>query len=434
MSRTAALLAFGFVVAAGASPARAQSTKLALLIPDLYGPNGLKVQSEAKLPDGSDHSAHFNSAFQSRFTQFNIALASQLAAIPLPSPASGFTYTFDESLGVYQRTTQSFGPILAERPETLGRGKFSFGVSYQHYSFDTIEGVDLGAVPAVFTHDDAQLGGGRTDVVTTETGIDAGVDQTVLSRTYGIANWLDFSVAVPFVRVDLGARSTATIQRIGTVDPKIHFYGKGAGDYGDSAVYSQSGSASGIGDVVLRLKGHVLRGEKTGLALGVDVRLPTGDEENLLGLGTTGVKPFAAFAVGFGHAALHLNAGYLWNGESVLAGDVQKGTKGDMPDQFSWAAGIDFGVTKRLTLALDVVGTRVIDSPRLVTETFTAANGQTFPQIDFVTESYDIVNGAAGLKLNLFGRLLLDANVLFKLNDTGLRDKVTPLVGIEYAF
>ena len=91
-------------------------------------------------------------------------------------------------------------------------------------------------------------------------------------------------------------------------------------------------------------------------------------------------------------------------------------------------------MTKRLTLALDVVGTRVIDSPRLVTETFTAANGLTFPQIDFVTESYDIVNGAAGLKLNLFGRLLLDANVLFKLNDTGLRDKVTPLVGIEYAF
>ena len=86
---------------------------------------------------------------------------------------------------------------------------------------------------------------------------------------------------------------------------------------------------------MLRLKGHVLRKEKTGLALGVDVRLPTGDEENLLGLGTTGVKPFAAFAVGFGHAALHLNAGYLWNGESVLAGDVEKGTKGDMPDQFS---------------------------------------------------------------------------------------------------
>ena len=51
-----------------------------------------------------------------------------------------------------------------------------------------------------------------------------------------------------------------------------------------------------------------------------------------------------------------------------------------------------------------------------------------------MTQSYNIVNGAAGLKINLFGRLLLDANVLFKLNDAGLRDKVTPLIGIEYAF
>jgi hypothetical protein len=434
MSRKATLLAFAVLLIAGAAPARAQSTKLALLIPGLYGPDGLKVRSEAKLPDGSDHSAHFNSAFQERFTQFNIALASQLAAIPLPSPASGFTYTFDETLGVYQRTTQSFGPILAERPETLGRGKLSFGTSYQHFGFDSLEGVDLGSVPAVFTHDDAQLGGGRSDVVTTDTAIDATVDQTVFSLTYGLANWVDASVAVPVVRVDLGATSEADIQRIGTTNPAIHFYGAGSGDYGNSAIYRASGSASGIGDILLRLKGHVLRKEKTGLALGLDVRLPTGDEENLLGLGTTGVRPFAAFAVALGHASIHLNGGYLWNGKSVLAGDVATGQKEDMPDQASYAAGIDVGVTKRLTLAFDVVGTYIVDSPRLVSQTFTAANGNTFPQIDFVTQSYNIVNGAAGLKVNLFGRLLLDANVLFKLNDAGLRDKVTPLIGIEYAF
>jgi hypothetical protein len=76
----------------------------------------------------------------------------------------------------------------------------------------------------------------------------------------------------------------------------------------------------------------------------------------------------------------------------------------------------------------------VIDSPRLVRETFTAANGQAFPQIGFVMESYHLANGAAGLKFNPVGRLLVDLNVLFKLDSAGLRDKVTPLVGIEYAF
>ncbi len=37
---------------------------LATLFTDLYGPRGLIVDSEARLPDGSTHSAHFNSAFQ----------------------------------------------------------------------------------------------------------------------------------------------------------------------------------------------------------------------------------------------------------------------------------------------------------------------------------------------------------------------------------
>ena len=33
--------------------------KLALTFRDIYGPNGLKVDSETLLPDGSNHTAHF---------------------------------------------------------------------------------------------------------------------------------------------------------------------------------------------------------------------------------------------------------------------------------------------------------------------------------------------------------------------------------------
>ena len=36
--------------------------------------------------------------------------------------------------------------------------------------------------------------------------------------------------------------------------------------------------------------------------------------------------------------------------------------------------------------------------------------------------------------INLAGRLLLNTNVLVRLNNAGLRDKISPLVGIEYAF
>ena len=123
----------------------------------------------------------------------------------------------------------------------------------------------------------------------------------------------------------------------------------------------------------------------------------------------------------------------LWK-RLACAPYVASGRKEDLPDQVQYAVGADIGVSKRLSLALDFLGTYVIDSPRLVREVFTSANGEAFPQIGFSTESYNLANGSAGLKFNPGGRLLIDLNVLFKLDSAGLRDTVTPLVGIEYAF
>ena len=339
LRKAALMLVVAFVPGSGVFAQ--DSGKLALLIPGLYGPGGLKVDSEARLPDGSTHSAHFNSAFQAEFTQFNIALASQLAAVPLPTPASGFTYTFDSSLGVFQRSTQSFGPILTERAETIGKGKLTFGVTYQHFGFDTLEGLSLGDVPAVFTHDDAQLGGGRTDLVTTSNAIDASVGQTVAFLSYGLGGRLDLSVAIPFVTVDLAAQSEAQVQRVGTAtSPATHFYEDQAGGFGTLETYRSSGHASGIGDVIVRLKGTPVHNDSVAIALGIDGRIPTGDEEDLLGLGAFGVKPFAVVSFSQGRVAPHLNVAYLWNGESVLAGDVATGRKEDLPDQVQYAVGV----------------------------------------------------------------------------------------------
>ena len=121
------------------------SGKIALLIPNIYGPDGLTLQNP-------DHFAHFTSSFQSSFTPFNAAMARQLTSLPIPSPASGFSYSFDPALGVYTRSAKSLGPILAERAETIGKDKFLFGLSYQHFAYNSMDGVSLQDVPAVFTH------------------------------------------------------------------------------------------------------------------------------------------------------------------------------------------------------------------------------------------------------------------------------------------
>ena len=97
--------------------------------------------------------------------------------------------------------------------------------------------------------------------------------------------------------------------------------------------------------------------------------------------------------------------------------------------------GVALAVTGNLTLAADVLGRRIIDGRRLVPKTFTTIDGRTtFPDISFVVGSENEFSGAVGFKFNPKGRLLIDANVLFGLNDHGLRDTLTPLVGIEYGF
>jgi hypothetical protein len=406
--------------------------KLSTIFTQIYGENGLIVDSLRVLPTGQTHSAHFNSAFQAEFTQFGVALTSQLAAVPLPSPASGFTYEFDSDLGVFQRTSQSFGPILAERAETIGGGRFTFGFTFQNFTFDTIEGLDIDNIPAVFTHDSAELRGGREDVVSTVNSVDARVNQFTAFISYGLTDRLDLSLAIPVVSTDLTVISSATVRRLGTVDRDIHFFRDVEDTIGDRRIFTAFGSASGIGDLTLRLKGRM----SGSAAFGLDVRVPTGDEENLLGVGAPGVRPFVVLSRSSRAFSPHFNAGYLWNGSSVLAGNPATGEAADLPDQVTYVVGADFGVSQRFTFVLDVLGTYLLDAPRLNQSTFHGldAAGTALPTVSFTTESYNLLSGAVGFKLNVVESLLVDVNLLFNLDNNGLRDKITPLVGFEYAF
>jgi len=65
---------------------------------------------------------------------------------------------------------------------------------------------------------------------------------------------------------------------------------------------------------------------------------------------------------------------------------------------------------------------------------FTRSTASPFPNIAFSSDSFNMVSGAVGFKVNAFQRLLLDANVLFALDHNGVRDRITPLVGFEYSF
>jgi hypothetical protein len=433
------LTVFGTAVPASAQEqpinVAVQVTELWRIFKDLYGPNGLVVNSNVPLPSGATHSSHFNSGFESEFSQFGTALTSQIVSLPLPPPASGFTYQFDPGLGVFSRTTTTFGPILSERAETIGARRISIGFAYQKLSFDSIEGVDLRNVPAVFTHDDAALLGGREDVVTTVNSIEAEVSRSAAFISYGVTNTLDVSIALPVVTADLVVTSDATIQRIGTTNPETHFFRSLDDGIGTRRRFTAFGHASGPGDVTVRLKQTVRKAGNQGVAVGIDLRLPTGDERNLLGTGAPGLSPFLAWSGNFGALSPHLNAGYQWNGDSVLGGEPGRGEASDLPDLAMYSAGAVIEVHPRVTAAVDLLGRFVIDSPRVRREDFRALdNRSVFSNITFTSGSFNEISAAAGLKINVVGRLLVDLNLLVRLNSEGLRDKISPLVGLEYAF
>ena len=408
---------------------------LATLFTNLFGPHGLVVDSEATLPGEVSHSAHFNNDFQANFGKFSTAMVSQFVSVPLPSPASGFTYRFDPSTGVFERTTQSFGPILSERAETIGSRRVSFGFAAQRFTFDTVEGLNLNNVPAVFTHDNAQLLGGRQDVVTTQNSIRATVGQFTSFLTIGVTDRFDVSVAMPIVSNTIEVVSHATIHRLGTTNPLTHFFRQADGEIGTERLFTAVGDASGLGDVTVRLKGSLTPDRTLKAAAGVDVRLPTGDELNLLGTGTTGVQPFVVLSGTVQRVSPHLNASYQWNGTSVLAGNPATGESADFPDQVIYSVGADISANDRLTLAFDVLGRYLIDVERLVPQDFHALDGvSVYRNIAFTKDSFNTLSGAIGFKVNLVNRLLLDANLLFALDHNGVRDKVTPLVGFEYSF
>ena len=187
--------------------------------------------------------------------------------------------------------------------------------------------------------------------------------------------------------------------------------------------------------MLLRAKYEAVKRGSLAVAFGVEGRAPTGDEKDLLGSGAWGVKPFLIVSAARKRLSPHLKLAYQWNGESLLAGDVVAGRKADLPDQGLIEAGFDVGFGKKLTLAADLLARRVIDGERMAPETFHALDTHTdFPNVRFFQGSYNLVNGAVGLKANPGGNLLVVMNVLFKLNDQGLRDRVTPLFGFEYSF
>ena len=464
------LVAAAVTLASGAT-VHAQTSGLGGLLPDL-------ILREITLPapgGGLSHAVHFSPLSQDVNAEnaavdivdsFNGLLIGQLASLPLGSSAGGFTYAFDPALGTFVRSSRSFGPSFAERASTIGKGRISAGFNLQHSRYKRFEGekLDDGSIKFYLRHQECcstsgppvppffgvteQPNGTRLspffegDVIEAALSLRVSTDTFAFFANYGLTERWDVALAVPIVRVDLDASVLATIVRLATgANGLIHTFEQGNPN-ATQRTFSRSGTATGIGDLVLRSKFRLAGDTRGALAVAVDARLPTGDENNLLG-GSAQTKVFAIGSGGndrFGH---HVNVGYTFAGGDSHASTLD-GQVGSLPDEFNYAGGIEYVATPRLTLLGDVVGRTLRNTGRLVVESKPfqfqpqdlASPSQTVNFNEFALRdgNLNLLLGTVGAKFNPVGDFLVSASVLFPLTDSGLKSRWTTVIGVDYAF
>lgn len=435
---------------------------------DRESPGGgfLCLESRLPLPGGVPHDPrHFHGPWQDLLVPFNVALATELTRLPLPSPSGSFVRSLDLG-GELTTGAQNFGPIFGERFETVGQGNLTFGLNSQYFTFDNFYGFDLTEIPAVFEHGAAAGSGGLADVVTTVSSIDVSVSQVSGFITFGVTDRFDVSVVVPMVDVSMSVKSTAILRRVGTSKvPPVHFFTgadlapsdepdpvaeKTAAFFGDRASFQAAGTARGIGDILVRLKTTAVSSGPTGLAVGVDLRLPTGDEEDFLGTGAVGVKPFVAVSFA-GRISPHVNAAYEWNGKSSLAAQDEfdnlsgemtgAGLNMELPNLFLYTVGLSVGIDPSFSVTADYLGRWVLGGLRPRSEDFvtraltdSGLSQVSYPSLAIDEANYSVSMLAVGLKANLWGRAVVVFNTLINPGDNGLSDRVTPMVGFEFGY
>lgn len=347
-------------------------------------------------------------------------LAAQLSQLPTATIVSGSGLTFSRSLGVFTASSESLGTILTQRGETLGRHKFFISFNYQRFGFGSIDGIPLKHLNTV-----NEIDFSSTKVfVQNNNRIDLLIDQFAALGSFGLTSRVDVSVTVPFSKVTLKAGSSGTEFDVNGGQTVSHSLNNAF----------LAGSATGIGDVSFNVKANVVKGEHTKVAVGGEVRLPTGDETNFLGTGAYGVKPYVVISHS-GRLTPNINLGYQWNSSSSLFVNSSTGAQLNLPSSFLYSGGVDYGVVKRLTLTAEFLGQAVINGPRLAPTTQPIPGvANSFANVTTLSETYAMDNIGVGFKASPFKGFLITGNALFKLDDGGLRSKVIPLVGISYRF
>ncbi|HXH05010.1 MAG TPA: hypothetical protein VNI83_00310 [Vicinamibacterales bacterium] len=329
------------------------------------------------------------------------ALGVALATQPLTSSSSGFAYRFNAELGTFERVSESFGPAFVERAHTAGPGQATVGMTLRYARFDRLDGRSLrdGSLvtvanrfrdePEAFDVERLIL---RLQTLTLTPAVNVALSERV-----------EVSAALPIVALELEGERTNV--------------------YRGQTFLQASGVARvfGPGDLVLRSKVRVAGGAGGGFALGVDLTLPTGREENLLGAGRAGVRLLAIASAESRRTAVHVNG---------LA------ARGGLSNEEGLGAALTLAASPRLTFTAEILMRRL---ERLRAVEPVAAPHPTIAGVETIrllpgTSPALVSTAVVGAKWNVADGWLLAVQAAWPMTRRGLTAAVTPAVGLEHTF
>lgn len=379
---------------------------------------------------GTEHGNHYvpglsqgNSTVIAFVTE---AIAKSSSSLPISATSSGATYSIVGGLPV--RSSTSAGPIFAERAQTLGRGRFFISTNVTGISYSTLNGVPLDNLQLNFSHQDVGVPGlgdplFENDIVRLRMSLDLDLLMAAISATYGLTDEIDIGVAVPFTRVSMRGTTVAQIDPFGQGSP--HFFGGTPEAPVLRASSSVEATSSGLGDVVARMKVNLGQSPKYGVAMLLEARLATGDEENLLGAGATSARAVGVAAAQYGSFSVHANAGYL-----VRTGELQN-------DAVLATVGFDNLMAPWATFALSMISEWSVGEEKLLLPGpihIQFPFPRTVESTSIPTRKEDRLEASAGVKFSLRGGTVLMINGTAPMRRASLQPDFIWTTGLEFSF
>jgi len=347
-------------------------------------------------------------------------------SLPLTSASAGIARSWDDTLGTFTIDKYLFGQVFLERPETIGRGNWSFLTSYQWVHLDSLDGRSLDELrdvrPPICGPTPCRL----TPYTIPAYHIDLTTNEISMGATYGVTDAMELNVTLPLLVSDLGTRIA------------IH-------DLGTPGAFLDVGSrdrATGVGDLVLRAKYQLLARGPLLLAVGLGLGIPTGDEDNFQGTGSVQVSPMLyASTDRLGEHLGFVLRPYFNAGSDLDADDVAR-------SEVRWGLGLDLRRGARFTAAVAFLARHVLEAfgPSGALDVFRCTGSQmrclqpnppqgVSPLLGIGGGRRDLYDLTLGFRAAFLGRrLIATASCLVPLNGQGIRPAVIPLVGIEIPF